>query len=139
MGRFASSGEAVLAAAGGSRPILRRSQVNQPEFYSLGGCLLGLELGDREQRSWSLKEGDELLLATDGLFDQPASEQERLGTRLADRCGQQLISGGDLHGAVLAVLACVLEENAQHDDITVITLRRHRARCFAQRTSDAGM
>ena len=44
LGRFTSSGEVVLAAAGGAGPILRRSQAELPEFHSLSGCLLGLEL-----------------------------------------------------------------------------------------------
>jgi hypothetical protein len=137
LGRFAASGDAVLAAAGGCRPILRRSQADLPEFYSLSGCLLGLEIGDRDQRSWSLEDGDELLLATDGLFDQPSHDQERLGKQLAELCRQQLTSRPDLHGAVLEVLGRVLEENAQHDDITVITLRRHGVPSSAPRTSDA--
>jgi len=139
LGRFASSGEVVLAAAGGARPILRRSQAELPEFHSLSGCLLGLELGDRDQCSWSLDDGDELLMATDGLFDQPLSDRERVGKRLAGDCQQRLAAGHDLHGAVLDVLSQVLEENAQHDDITVITLRRHCVPSLAQRTSDAGM
>jgi len=136
-GRFNASGEAVLAAAGGCRPVLRRSQANVPQLHSLSGCLLGLELGDRDQCSWRLDDGDELLLATDGLFDQPCGAQERLGKRLAELCGVQLASGRDLHAAALEVLAQVLKENAQHDDITVITLRRHAGASVAPRTSDA--
>jgi Stage II sporulation protein E (SpoIIE) len=139
LGRFTSAGEAVLAAAGGSHPILRRSKASHPEFHTLSGCLLGLEVGSRDQCSWSLDNGDELLLATDGLFDQPSSAQERLGKRLAERCEEQLVSGRDLHGAVLEILRRVLEANVQHDDITVITLRRNCRPTFGQRASDAGM
>jgi hypothetical protein len=139
LGRFTTSGEAVLASAGGSRPILRRARADRPEFHSLAGCLLGLELGERDQCSWSLDDGDELLLATDGLFDQPTRDQERLGKRLAECCRDQLASGRDLHGAVLEVLGQVLEEHAQHDDITVITLRRHCVPSLAQGIRDAGM
>jgi serine phosphatase RsbU (regulator of sigma subunit) len=139
LGRFGASGEAVLAAAGGCRPILRRSKTDVPELHSLSGCLLGLELGDRDQCSWMLDDGDEVMLATDGLFDQPCGAQDRLGKRLAELCGAQLASGRDLHAAALDVLCRILEENAQHDDITVITLRRHGDFSVAPRTSDAGM
>ncbi len=137
LGRFDTSGEAVLAAAGGCRPILRRSQADLPERHSLSGCQLGLELGDQDQCSRNLDHGDELLLATDGLFDQPCGDQERLGKRLAELCRRQLASGRDLHAAALEVLAQVLKENAQHDDITVITLRHRGGPSVAPRTSDA--
>jgi hypothetical protein len=86
------SGDVVVAAAGGARPNLRRSSARLPELHTLSGCLLGLELGDRDQHAWTLDDGDELLLATDGLFDQPASEQESLGKRLANRSGQHVSS-----------------------------------------------
>jgi hypothetical protein len=139
LGRFSSSGEAVLAAAGGGHPILRRARADLPEFHSLSGCLLGLELGERDQCSWSLDAGDELLLATDGLFDQPASADERLGKRLAELCRGELSAGRDLHAAVVEVLGRILGEYAQHDDITVITLRHHGVASLAPGTSHAGM
>src|SRR5262249_48719725 len=97
------------------------------------------ELGERDQCSWSLDPGDELLLATDGLFDQPASAERRLGKRLAELCRGELGAGRDLHAAVLEVVGRVLGEQAQHDDITVITLRHQGVPSLAPRTSDAGM
>jgi hypothetical protein len=139
LGRFDPFGAVVLAAAGGSRPILRRSRANQAEVLSLSGGFLGLELGERDQCSWTLYDGDELVLATDGLFDQPCGDSERLGTRLAECCAQQLCSGRDLHAAVLEVLGQALVQNAQQDDITVITLLRHRGFSLASSSSDAGM
>ena len=46
-------------------------------------------------------------MATDGLFDQPFSDQERLGKRLAGAYRQRLAAGRNLHGAVLEVLGRV--------------------------------
>jgi hypothetical protein len=139
LGRFGSTGEAVLAAAGGFHPILRHSRAGDLEFPSLSGCFLGLELGERDECSWSLEDGDELLLATDGLFDQPSSAQDRLGNRLAEHCRNELARTADLHGAVLGVLGRVLGEHAQHDDITVITVLRQDLPLRASGLSDAGM
>lgn len=139
LGRFASTGEAVVAAAGGFHPILRRSKVDLLEFPSLSGCFLGLELGGRDQCAWSLDDGDELLLATDGLFDQPCGAEERLGKELSSRCRQQLASSRALHEAILAVLGEVLGQQPQHDDITVVTLRRCSVASATSRRGDAGM
>src|SRR5262249_36301910 len=61
LGRFSPSGEAVLAAAGGVCPVLRRSGLPRAEVLTLRGCFLGLEWGDRDQCAWSLEAGDELL------------------------------------------------------------------------------
>jgi hypothetical protein len=124
LGRFATSGEVRLSAAGGCRTILRRSGTCLAEFHDLGGFLLGMELGDREQRSWTLWPGDEFLLATDGLFDQPCGVEERLHASLPRCMKDRLSSGSDLHDAVTEVLREALCDFPQHDDITVITLRR---------------
>jgi hypothetical protein len=137
LGRFSSRGEAVLAAAGACRPILRRSEDCAAEFHLLSGCFLGLELGHRDQRDWTLHPGDEMLLATDGLFDQPCGDQ-RLHARLPECAGAHLSAGRDLHEAVVEVLDEALRSRPQHDDITVVTLR-HRAGFPAPEAGDARM
>jgi serine phosphatase RsbU (regulator of sigma subunit) len=137
VGRFCSSGEVFLAAAGSCLPILRRSGICRAEFHALGGCLLGLEIGGRDQCSWTLDPGDELLLATDGLFDQPCGDQ-RLQARLPECVGNRLTDGRGLHGAVIEVLGEVLCSIPQHDDITIVTLRR-RERLQVPREGDAAM
>jgi hypothetical protein len=139
-GRFTPSGEATVAAAGGFHPILRRSKANVLESLSLSGCFLGLEIGDRDQSRWELDDGDELMLATDGLFDQPCGAEERLGRLLSSRCQDQLRSEPRaLHEAVVAVLGKVLGQHPQHDDITVVTLRRRGGASGITGISDAGM
>jgi hypothetical protein len=138
LGRFSSSGEVLLAAAGGCHPILRRSGICEVEFHRLSGCFLGLEIGGRDQCSWTLDPGDELLLATDGLFDQPCGDQRRLNARLPERVGDRLSAGRDLHDAVIEVLGEALCAAPQQDDITVVTLRR-RERLQAPGVGDARM
>jgi serine phosphatase RsbU (regulator of sigma subunit) len=138
LGRFDFSGEATLAAAGACRPILRRARVSRLEFHALGGCFLGLEGGGRDQCSWRLEEGDELLLATDGLFDQPIEGQERLSAKLRECSVPRLSADRCLHEAIIEIVSEALEANRQHDDITVITLRR-RDRLQIAGSHDAGM
>ncbi|HMF10951.1 MAG TPA: SpoIIE family protein phosphatase, partial [Gemmataceae bacterium] len=68
--RLHPEGAVIVAPAGGSRLLLRRGRQNKPIYVKLRGAWLGLarpSCGD--QRTWTLQEGDELLLATDGLFD----------------------------------------------------------------------
>jgi Stage II sporulation protein E (SpoIIE) len=136
LGRFGLTGEALLAAAGSSLPVLRRSRIDRTEFHSLGGPLLGLEIGSRDQRSWTLDPGDELLLATDGLFDQPCGDERRLKVRLPDCLGTHLSEGRDLHEAMIEVLGEALCAASQHNDITMVTLRR-RERLRAPGAGDA--
>jgi hypothetical protein len=137
LGRFAPSGEAVLAAAGGCCPVLRRSGSDRPEIRSLSGCFLGLEWGDRDQESCTLGDGDELLLATDGLFDQPCGGSDRLKARLAEWAGERLAAGLGLHDAVIEILSRALKAARQHDDITVVTLCRRLNRLRAPGSPDA--
>ena len=122
LARLCPDGEIVVAPAGGSRLLLRRAGQETPVLLTMRGGWLGLirpSAGD--QQNWTLEDGDELLLATDGLFDQlhefsPLDVVQRLG-RIAREAG--------LFDCVHALLQQALEHMEQKDDITMVLLRRH--------------
>src|SRR4051812_30320921 len=68
--RLDSAGEVVVSAAGGTRLLLRRGR-RTPELVKLRGAWIGVAAPALEdQHVFSLGEGDELILATDGAFEQ---------------------------------------------------------------------
>ncbi|HWG43839.1 MAG TPA: PP2C family protein-serine/threonine phosphatase [Gemmataceae bacterium] len=119
--RLHPEGEVVAAPAGGSRLLWRRRGQDAPVLLKLRGTWLGLarpSAGD--QHIWTLEDGDELLLATDGMFDQ-----------LHDPCAgdvvaslEHAIGAGGLFERVRALLRQALEQTPQKDDITMVLLRR---------------
>jgi hypothetical protein len=129
LGRLSVAGAISVAGAGNCCIIIRRSGRTHIDLHDFGGFYLGMELGDRDQREWSLGVGDELMLASDGLHEQPCGENLRLKAGLACRVEGRLASGHDLHDAVLDALEKVLRAHPQADDITVVTvgLRREYA------------
>ena len=67
-------------AAGLTRVIFRRHGTCFIALQQFGGHFLGIDMPEeRSQQSWQLDPGDELLLATDGFYDQPTGDG-----RLAD-------------------------------------------------------
>jgi serine phosphatase RsbU (regulator of sigma subunit) len=122
IGRFTSDGQVCASGAGNCRVAVKRSGERQIYLDDFGGYYLGLELGDREQREWSLDTGDELMLASDGLHEQPCGENARLKTGLTVRVETSLASGRDLHDSVLDALDDALRVCPQCDDITIVTV-----------------
>lgn len=120
--RLDPDGEIVVVPAGGSRLLLRRGRQETPLLVKMRGAWLGLlRPSPSDQQSWTLQDGDELLLATDGLFDQlhehsPIEVVQRLG---------RLAGGASLLERVRALLQQALEHTEQKDDITMVLLRRH--------------
>jgi serine phosphatase RsbU (regulator of sigma subunit) len=119
--RLHPEGEVIAAPAGGSRLLLRRGDHDAPVLLKLRGAWLGLarpSAGD--QHIWTLEDGDELLLATDGMFDQ-----------LHDHCAGDVVASleqgtraSGLFERVRALLGQALEQTPQKDDITMVLLRR---------------
>jgi hypothetical protein len=133
LGRFAPAGDACVAVAGACPVVLRQSGQDEPTLYTLKGTFLGLELGiPRDQMVWALRAGDELLIASDGLFEQPADDDRRLKESLSRRLARRLAEGRTLHEATLETLTEVLRTYPQCDDITVVTLSV-RGRTFTAR------
>ena len=73
-----------------------------------------------DQHSYVLAHGDEILLATDGVFDQLAAEGAVLGAGLPE----ELAGPGPLLQRVRALLDRALERAPQKDDITLVLIRR---------------
>jgi serine phosphatase RsbU (regulator of sigma subunit) len=122
LARLHPDGEVVVAPAGGSRLLLRRGRQETPLLVKMRGAWLGLiRPSPGDQQTWTLEDGDELLLATDGLFDQlhahtPIDVVQRLG---------QLARGASLFECTHTLLRQALEQAEQKDDITMVLVRRH--------------
>jgi Stage II sporulation protein E (SpoIIE) len=124
LGCIAPTGEATLAVAGACPVIIRQRDNDEPTFHILSGTFLGLEIGvPRDQMKSVLNTGDELLIASDGLFEQRDDGDRQLKAKLAEHLRPRLANGEALHEAVLEILADVLGNNPQGDDISVVTVR----------------
>lgn len=121
--RLDPDGTATLAPAGGSRLLLRQGRKGTVDLLKLRGLWLGLEraLPD-DQHSCVLEAGDELLLGSDGVFDQLLEYHGGEGG-LTELIGQGL-QRGDLLQAVQAELQRALQARPQKDDITAVLVRR---------------
>jgi hypothetical protein len=121
--RLGPKGEAVVAPAGGSRLLVRRGR-GRPDLLKLRGSWLGLSPPTAaDQRTWTLDDGDELLLGSDGVFDQLADRGEAAVVEHLGRTAQ----GGTLIEGVRDLLHKSLASGPQKDDITaVLLLRRPR-------------
>lgn len=118
LARLAPDGEAVVAPAGGTRLLVRREGEAKAELFQLRGLWLGLgppSLSD--QKACRLGPGDEVLLATDGVFDQLAEQGGVEGLRLEG-------PGGTLFDTVEERLRLALAQGPQMDDLTMVLLRR---------------
>jgi hypothetical protein len=116
--RLNPDGAITVAPAGGTRLVLRR-QGGSADYIQLRGAWLGLlPPSAADQRSWHLEVGDELLLSTDGVFDQLTDLHPRPADLLADMTGETLFD------AVELLLRQALALAPQKDDITMILVRR---------------
>jgi serine phosphatase RsbU (regulator of sigma subunit) len=119
--RLGPEGKATVAPAGGSRLLLRRGNRAQADLLKLRGTWLGLSAPMVEdQRTLALAGGDEILIATDGVFDQLADHS---AVTVWDLNGA---APGDasLFDAVHGLLHEALARKPQKDDITMVLLRR---------------
>ena len=114
--RLSPEGEATVAPAGGTRLLLRRQGEPASLLKLRGGWLGLLPPSPADQRSWSLSEGDELLLGSDGAFDHLA---ELDGAGVPGRPTE-----ASLLEDVRRLLRQALNRGPQRDDITLVSLRR---------------
>lgn len=117
LARFDQAGEVIVSPAGGVRMLLRRGK-RPPEVVKLRGAWLGLAAPAAEdQHALRLGEGDELILSTDGAFDQldgfdavnGLPREAALFDDLRERLDQSISAG------------------PQKDDVTLVLLRRRAA------------
>jgi hypothetical protein len=120
--RLDPGGRATVAPAGGSRLLLWQER-RPPALLKLRGLWLGLERPTTEdQHTCVLRAGDELLVGTDGVFDQlleHAGPDADLARLVADD-----LHRGSLLEAVREALRRALAGGPQKDDITLVTVRR---------------
>ncbi len=119
--RLAPDGEATIAPAGGTRVLLRRDGAARADLLKLRGTWLGLRAPTtRDQQTWRLDAGDELLLGTDGMFDQFGGNDGMEVTEILSDVPQTrtLLDELQLH------LRERLRRVPQKDDITMVLLRR---------------
>jgi hypothetical protein len=121
--RLDLDGRATVSPAGGSRLLLREANGAPLALLKLRGTWLGL---DRplmtDQHSCVLAPGDELLMGTDGIFDQ-LLEHAGQGGDVAELV-QGSLDHGSLLEAVQKVLRRALSAGPQKDDITVVAIQR---------------
>src|SRR5262245_41494991 len=123
--RLAPEGSVMVAPAGGSRLLLRRRGEDRVELVRLRGLWLGLDRPLAEdQQACTLAEGDELLIGTDGAFDQ-LIDYEGSSAALTGLIDGSL-GTGDVLGAMQGMLERALQERPQKDDITLVMMRRQR-------------
>src|SRR5262249_14844311 len=113
LARLRPDGSGVVSPGGGSRGLV--AQGGGGGVARLRGGWLGfMAPSEREQRSWTLAEGDEMLLGSDGLFDHVDAASD-----LVERLGAP-DAGRSLFAAVRGLLEQALRRQPQKDDITVI-------------------
>jgi hypothetical protein len=119
-----SKGVARLCAAGYAAALLRSNSVR---LLPLGGMYLGLTSGiARTESELDFDSGDELLMATDGLWDQSCADttgEPRLREYLPEVL-KDLSQTDSMHDAVIECLKQAIQKSGkQQDDVCVVTVR----------------
>jgi hypothetical protein len=126
LARCTPEGDATVAPAGGSRLLLRRGGSGRVELLKLRGSWLGLHRpAATDQCRWRLDAGDEMMLGSDGVFDQLADQS---GGNLAVAVDEMSRADGarPLLDLVNDCLRRSLRQSQQKDDITMVLLRRRQ-------------
>jgi hypothetical protein len=114
LARLEPTGTVTVSPAGGSRLLLRRAGAVRPDLVKLRGAWLGLlPPAHNDEHRWQLEAGDELLLGTDGLFDQLGTAELR-----------EVAADVPLFDHLEERLRKSLAQASQRDDITMLHLRR---------------
>jgi sigma-B regulation protein RsbU (phosphoserine phosphatase) len=117
--RLDEAGRATVSPAGGSRLLLGR-QRRAVDLVKLRGAWLGLRAPTAaEQHTLELGHGDELILATDGVFDQ-LDDDGGIPAVLDELPGVSRTLFEALRDRLQRCLECA----PQKDDITLVLLRR---------------
>jgi serine phosphatase RsbU (regulator of sigma subunit) len=125
--RMTPGGEVTIAPAGGSRLFLLRGSLSALDLLKLRGLWLGLDRpADLDQQTFILEAGDELLLGSDGIFDQLIEYGGR-DSDLVQVVFEAMTQGG-LLDAVNDILDRALRQYPQKDDITIVSVRRRMTR-----------
>ncbi len=121
--RFDLEGKVTVSPAGGSRLLWRRKEENRLNLVKLRGLWLGLDRPTvQDQHTCILEHGDELLIGTDGVFDQ-LLEHHGGTSDLAAVLGD-FLARRTLHEAVSEAIQVTLRHGPQKDDITAVVVHR---------------
>lgn len=140
-----STGELVSVNAGHCRPLICRRDGSCSYDTALGGLVLaGMEAAPYRQRQLRLRQGDTLLLYTDGVTEATSTEKELYGEkRLQERAAQYGRAVREYRKTTPppeALLQAVRQDvdafqrgAEQFDDITLLAVAYH-GRGFAEKT-----
>jgi len=121
--RVPPDGPLSVAAAGHSRLFFRRVGSSRIEFCRLGDFWLGpVGMPPEEQRTYGYDIGDELTLASDGLFDCPY-ESRSIGDVIAD-CLKSGVCEEPLYPMLVGVLKDASSRHPPDDDVTIVAVRK---------------
>lgn len=129
-GRATSAGEVEIANAGHCPPIVVRAAGSLDVLGSSGlplGLAIGAEPGTRYPvEKVTLREGDVLVVYTDGLTEATNSYEEEYGIdRLLNALGRSRgVAPRELVAACLADLSSFVDGKERADDLTILALRR---------------
>ena len=124
-----STGRLYLAGCGHERPLIYRAAERRIERLDLGGLVLGVvpDLGPYvEEKQLELAPGDALLVYTDGVTEAIDQQRQAFGMEQTE---ELLLRHGHepaptIVGRYLEALELHAGGATQHDDITLIALRR---------------
>lgn len=122
-----ADGGLTFANAGHNPPVLVRADGSTLELDGDGAAIGILERVDFEELTDTVGPGDFLLLYTDGVVEALGPDGEQFGEgRLAELVTASSASGTEaVIGAVVAAVHDFTGGGHQHDDITMVALRRH--------------
>ena len=123
--------EMRVASAGHNPMVVWRAASNKIELVNPSGIALGFDKGPVFERTIreeivALGKGDRVLLFTDGTVEMMNSENQEFGDdrfyRLAQKLGPR--DSNQMINLVIKVLDDYAGDAPQHDDITLVTVRR---------------
>jgi serine phosphatase RsbU (regulator of sigma subunit) len=117
VGKFEPDGSGHLAFGGGGTILRHDQKTRTVSRHVHHGSLLGLGLPpDREELQLRLEPGDEILLASDGLDDQPTG-----GVSIPASISA-VPADSTLHETVVEAVRRAVGQHGQFDDITLVTV-----------------
>jgi len=122
-------GDEVTYAGMHDDPFIYRADSGSTEMLNMEGIWLGL-LDDIEgmlpERTFRLRHGDVLLLATDGILEAQSKDGALVGApRIAEKL-QELAARGVTCAELIAQLFVELDGKVVTDDVTLLALRRQK-------------
>ena len=128
------TGAALLARAGHDAPLIFRAATGEVECLNPKGMAVGIDSGGVFDRfcadfPFRLDPGDLLLLYTDGLTEALDSSGNEFGVQRlnAELCGHAGEGANEILHRLARAVRAFAGSQPQHDDITLIALRRKSA------------